>query len=327
MSNWRMATPRARRRAIAASVLLSCLLFAGGCKTSDDAKAAASQLTATAKSLTDYYAALDTMLSENDQVSQIHEAVNPVATYTAQAKATLADTRSEIQKREVIAKDLTGLAQQFAALSGSSAATDVPASAAKLESGIEGLKLTKFKMSSPEQAAMKLALEGIVKAVQEHKEREAAQQIDKFTSALAEWFNTESDDYNSIGRDYASATSSLAHTLLRNHQADLSPFLKPALDPYGIAPELTDSTIRTNIEGIADKQIDQKAAALVDSQQSATASMEKALKEMADRIKTVADDKPMAMRTAPITLTDVEKWASQFTSAATPTSKTATDAK
>ncbi|HMD78121.1 MAG TPA: hypothetical protein VKG86_12200 [Terracidiphilus sp.] len=325
MPNARVATPRARRRAIAASVLLACLFFAGGCKTSDDAAAAATQLTATAKSLTDYYSALDTILAQTDQLNAVQVVLYGIP-YDDATKAQITDTRAEIQKRAALAKDLTDLAQNFAKLTGSTASTDASASAVQLETEVESLKLTKSKMGSDEQNLMKIAVGLVVTAIQEHKEREAAQGISKFTTALNGFFTKEAPDYISLNDDYRSISSSLAKSLLQNGQTDPSSFFKVALDPYGLTPEVTDSKLRKDIEKLAEAQVDQTSADLQKSQQDATDSMEKSLKQMADRIVLVANDKPMQARTAPVTLADVEKWASQFTTS-TQSTATTTPAK
>ena len=311
MTNFPIAIPRAWRRTIAASVLLSCLFFAGGCKTSDDAAAAATQLTATAKCLTDYYSALDTILAETDQLNEVQVVLYEIP-YDTPTKAMIADTRAEIQKREALAKGLTDLAQSFAKLTGSTASTDASASAAKLETEVESLKPIKFKMSSEEQNGMKIAIGLVVTAIQEHKEREAARGISQFATALDGFFAKEALDYESIGKDYAVISSSLAKSLLQNGQTDPSGYFKVTLDPYGLIPEVTDTKLRGKLEKLAEGQVDQKAQALQDSQKSATDDMEKSLKQMSDRIKLVADDKPMEVRIPPVTLANVEKWASEF---------------
>ena len=311
MTNIPMATPRARRRAIVASVLLSFLFFAGGCKTSDDAAAAATQLTATAKCLTDYYSALDTILAETDQLNEVQVVLYEIP-YDAPTKAMITDTRVEVQKREALAKGLTDLAQSFAKLTGSTASTDASASAAKLETEVESLKPIKFKMSSEEQNVMKVAIGLVVTAIQEHKEREAARGISQFATALDGFFAKETPDYESIGKDYAVISSSLAKSLLQNGQTDPSGYFKVTLDPYGLIPEVTDAKLRDKLAKLAEGQVDKKAQALQDSQKSATGDMEKSLKQMSDRIKLVADDKPMDVRIPPITLANVEKWASEF---------------
>jgi hypothetical protein len=124
------------------------IAFASGCKTSSDAVAAATQLTATASMLTGYYSALNTLLSETDQLYQIQAAINPLVPYDAQTKNYVTDTALEIQKREKLAAALTTVAQEFAKLSGSTAATDASTAAGNLESAVAGLKNAVFPQLS-----------------------------------------------------------------------------------------------------------------------------------------------------------------------------------
>jgi hypothetical protein len=112
---------------------------------------------------------------------------------------------------------------------------------------------------------------------------------------------------------------SLAKTLLQKGQTDPSGFFKVALDPYGLTPEVTDPALRNGIEKLAEAQVDQKAKALQDSQQSATDDMEKSLKQMSERIDLVANAKPMEVRMPPVTVANVEKWASPFLTSSTST--------
>jgi hypothetical protein len=314
-----------KNRALAAAIVSSLFLIAG-CKTSDDAKAAATQLTATAKCLTDYYSALDTILAETDQLNAVQEVMYAVP-YDAPTKAEIADTRAEIKKRAALAKDLTDLAQSFAKLTSSSAATDASDSASKLESSVESLKLTKSKMSSSEQALMKAAVALVVTAIQEHKEREAARGIDQFTRALHDFFDKEQPDYESIGTQYSVLSGSLAVNLLQNKQTDPSGFFKVALDPYGLTPQITDPKLRDGIEKLAEQQVAQKQEALKTSQKQATDDMEKALKQMSDRIDLVANDKPMEIRLAPLSVANIEKWAAEFKSLTASDAETTTSSK
>jgi hypothetical protein len=290
--------------------LFVCLLLASGCKTSDDAAAAATQLTATASSLTSYYSALGTLLSETDQLYQIQAAVDPVTPYDTQTKNYIADTSAEIQKREKLAAALTILAQDFAKLSGSTDATDASTAAGNLESAVAGLKISSVSMSANNVNLMKDAVDLIVKAIQERKDRQAADAIDKFTSSLDQWFQSEEPFYNTIGSNYAEVTDSLAKTLIKKGQVDSSSFLTAVFSPYGLTPQLTDPTIKGNVQTILAGQVDQKSAALVAAQQTATIGMEKSLSEMESRIHLVATDKPMAIRMAPITLVTVQSWIS-----------------
>lgn len=311
MLDLRGATLRScRNPRIAAASMLFCLAFISSCKSSDDAAAAATQLTATASSLTSYYSALDTILSATDQLYQIQAVVNPFAPYDAQTKGYVTDTAAEIQKREKLAAALTALADEFAKLSGSTAGTDASTAAGNLESAVAGLNAPGVSMSAGNVNLMKEAVELIVKAVQEHKERQAAAAIDKFTTALDTWFQSEEPLYNTIGSGYANITKSIAQALIRQGQVDPSAFLNAVFSPYGLTPQLTDPVLKGKVQTILAAQVDQKSAALATAQQTATTAMEKSLREMASRIHLVATDKPMAMRAAPITLTEVQNWVS-----------------
>ena len=311
------------------SPFYSAWAFTSGCKTSDDAAAAATQLTVTASSLTSYYSALGTLLSETDQLYQIQAAVNPLAPYDTQTKNYITDTAGpEIQKREKLAAALTTLAQQFAKLSGSTAATNASTAAGNLESTVAGLKISSVSMSARNVNLMKDAVDLIVKAIQEHKEREAAAAIDKFTSALDTWFQSEEPFCNAVGSNYANVTKSLAQVLINHGQVDPSQFLNAVFSPYGLTPQLTDPTLKRKVQTILAEQVDHKSAALATAQQTATTNMEKSLSEMASRIHLMATDKPMAIRAAPITLAEVQNWISLVPqiapAAATTTAKAST---
>lgn len=329
MSDLRGATLRGSWKLRAAAIpILFCLALTSGCKTSYDAAAAATQLTATASSLTSYYSALDRLLSEIDQLYQIQAVVNPLAPYDAQTKKHVTDTATEIQKREKLAAALTTLAQKFAKLSGSTAATDASKAAGNLESAVAALKISGVSMSASNVNVMKGAVDLIVKAIQEHKERKAAAALDKFTFALDTWFQSEEPYYNTIGLTYAKVTKSLAQALIKQGQVNSSLFLNAVFSPYGLTPQLTDPALKSKVQTILAAQLDKKSAALAAAQQTATTNMEKSLSEMASRIHLVATDKVMAIRAAPITLANVQNWISLVPqiapAAATPAAKSST---
>jgi len=294
----------------AAALLVVCLGLTCGCKTSDDAAAAASQLTSTASTLTNYYAALGTLLSETDQLYQIQAAISPVAPYDSPTLKLVQDTEAEIEQRAKLAAALTTLAQNWGKLSGSTAASDVSTAAGNLQSAVAALKLPDSSMSTGSVNIMKDALNLIVKAIQEHKEREAAAAIDKFTGALDAWFTSEEPIYNTIGANYANLTLSLVKYLITKGQVDPSSFVTAIFSPYGLTPQLTDSTLRSQVQKVLADEVEQKSKALAAAQVAATTSMGKSLSEMASRIHIVATDKPMRLRVAPVTLADVQNWIS-----------------
>lgn len=299
-----------RLRIVTIPILL-CLSLASGCKTSDDAAAAATQLTSTASTLTSYYSALETLNTETDQLYQLQAAINPLAPYDTQTKAYVTDTEAEIEKREKLAAALTTLAQEFAKLSGSTAAADASTAAGNLEAAVAGLNVPGASMSATNVNLMQDAVQLIVKTIQEHKEREAAAAIDKFTAGLDTWFQSEEPLYNTIGSNYAIVTKSLAQALISQGQVDPSAYLNTVFSPYGLTPQITDPALKSKVQAILAAQVDQKSAALASAQQSASTNMEKSLAEMASRIHMVATEKPMAFRTAPVTLTEVQSWVSR----------------
>lgn len=309
MRNFRDVPVRSALKLRAIPILL-CLALASGCRTSSDAAAAATQLTSTAATLTSYYSTLGTLLSETDQLYQIQAAINPLAPYDTQTKNYVTDTAAEIQQRKKLASALTTLAQEFAKLSGSTAPADASTAAGNLESAVAALTIPNVSMSAGSVNIMKDAVNQIVKAIQERKEREAAAGIDKFSSALETWFQSEESLYNSIGATYANVTKSLALALIEQGQVDPSPYLNAALSPYGLSAQLTDPTMRKQVDTVLAAQVNQKSTALAAAQQTATTAMEKSLTEMASRIHLVATDKPMAFRAAPVTLADVQNWIS-----------------
>jgi hypothetical protein len=301
-------------------------MLAGGCKTSDDAKAAAFQLSITASALSDYYAALDNMLYKTDDLYKVKAIITPAAEYSPEAKQGIAKSREEIAKRRALASELKNVAAGFAQLTQSTAAADVSASATKLESVVEGIQGSSFKMDSSQIAIMQQALQALVRLVQERKEREAARELDKFTRSLATWFASEEPACNSIGIDYAHQSAAVARALLRRGQADYSQYVQVAMGPYGLTPQITDSALRDGLRTLAEEQIATREGHIIAQQQNVSLDIELALKEMAERIDLVANDKPMSFRLPPLTIDNVKKWVDQFTPPSAPATAPATPA-
>lgn len=303
-----------QRRLQSCALLLACsLTLTDGCKTSDDAKAAAFQLSITAQALSGYYSALDNMLIRTDELYKVKAILSPAAEYSPEAKQSIAETRGEIAKREALASALTNVAAGFAQLTGSTAAADVSASATKLEAAVGGIQGSKFKMDSSQVAIMQQALQAIVHLVQERKEREAARELDKFTGSLAKWFASEEPACESIGVDYAHQSAAVARSLIRRDQADYSRIIQVAMEPYGLTPQVTDAELRKGLRTLAEERITAREDHMIAQQQNVSRDLEAALKEMSSRIGLVAADKPMSFRLAPLTLENVKKWVDQFT--------------
>jgi hypothetical protein len=296
-------------------LFLTCLCLSG-CKTSKDATAAANQLIATAQSLTDYYNALGTIATSTDRLNSVQVALYNIP-YDDAVKAQIVEARTEIQKRAAVAKGLTDLAKHFAMFTGSTPAADASASAGKLEDEVKTLETSDiFPTSSPEIVILNNSIGAIVRAIQENKKREVAKSVGEFAQALNNLFATESAVYVTLNIQYVTLSSSLAKRMLQEGKTDPTSFL--ALSPYALTPEIASHGLKNGVTNIAATQVDKRAATLTQSQKDASENMWESLNEMAARINLVANDKPMLARTAPVTLTQVEKWASQFASTTAP---------
>jgi flagellar basal body-associated protein FliL len=300
---------RLRLQRMVLLVLLVPLFASTACKTSTDAKAAATQLTATAKALSDYYTALDTLLGNTDQLYALQESLGGPA-YDATRREHVRHVKEEVGKRAALAKTFTSIAASFASLSGSTAATDVPASATKLEAQIVAVG----GIGAPSQQQLGLmttALQVFVTAYQEHKERQAAAAIDRFSGALSQLVAGEAELYDSYGSQYLSISSSVAVGLVRAGRVDPSALLKPALDPFGLTALPAGAELRAQFGKQMETQIKTKTEALLKSQQDATAALKKALEDASHAVHLVVTDKPLEADKTPLTLDTVETWATK----------------
>jgi hypothetical protein len=298
-------------RAAIAAVCFGCLVLIAGCKTSEDAAAAATQMSATAKSLSDYYAALSTILSDTDRIYSLNETLYSKP-YSAESRQELKTTQAELAKRITLAADLSTLAGSFAKLTSSTAPADVAAAGNNLETEVDGL--ASYNASTGEQNAIKSALQLLVEAVQAHKEHEAAQAMDSLASGLSALFDKEAPSWKSVDDVYVQLAATLARNLADQNAVDNSAMLKPALDPFGLAPSVPVPDLNTKLVALAKQQISARQAALISSYSNAADAMSKSLQEMLQRIHMVATDKPMAFRIPPLTVTTVEQWATEVQS-------------
>lgn len=300
-----------RQIRLAAIVFLCGLIFATGCKTSEDAAAAATQMSATAKSLADYYAALETILDNTDQVyilnAQLyHKPYNP------ENRQLLKSNQDELDKRIKLATDFSTLAAEFAQLTGSTASADVSASALKLQT--EVTSLASINASKREQGILKAALGLLVTAIQEHKERKAARAIGDFATGLNTLFVKEAPVWTSVDQVFNAVAGVLATNLVDDNATDNSGLFKVALGPFGLVPAASSADFNSKLAPLAKDRIASRKAQLNASFDQATVAMAKSLDEMSKRIHLVADDKPMSFRVPPLTLATVEKWADQVAS-------------
>ena len=305
MKRSRMAIAKIRGQIrVIASIFVCSLLLAAGCKTSEDAASAATQMSTTAKSLSDYYTALNTILANTDQLYMLNEQIL--------AKPYTAENEAELAKRAALAAEFSTFAGEFAKLAGSTASADVAASANKLETEVD--TLASVKASTGEQNALKTALQIFVTAIQEHKEREAARAMDDIAKGLTALFIKEGEVWNSVETNYTRTAAVLAGYLVDHDATDQSALLKVALDPFGLMPSVVAPELRAALAPLAKQQIATRTAALDASYVTATDNMTKSLQEMSKRIDAVADDRPMAFRMPPATVANVEKWTTQVAS-------------
>ena len=291
---------------ILACAFATCLgLLSSGCKTQQDAQAAAAQMSATAKCLSGYYSALGTILAQTDQLYTLNDAVFSKP-YTQANRDLMKKNREELALRAQLAADFSTLAANFGKLTGSTAPTDVSTAAINLQTQID--TLASRKESAGEQNLLKTALSALVSAVQQGKEREAARAIDDGAAALAKLFEKEAPAWGTVQTTYTDIAATAANGLVDRDVVDETALLKAALDPFGLAESDRAHDLNAALKPVAKRQIDQRKQTLDAACLRATSDMQKSLDEMARRIHTVALDKPMDFRAPPVTAENVEKW-------------------
>lgn len=302
-------------RMSARSAALTAMVLAG-CTTSGDATAAAAQMATTAQTLSSYYKALQTTFEETDELYQLNEQLY-AKPYTAENRQQMKSNEAELATRVKLASDVSALSQSFGQLTGSAAPADAASAASQVESDVD--KLTSVKASATEQNALKAAVQALGSAIRQHKEREAAKAMESAAQSLSDLFAKETDVWNSTEEVYSQIAANLAGNLVDANVTDNSAVLDVALTPFGLVRSSSLGDINAKLAPVAKMQITTKQAAMDASYASATNSMANALKEMAQRIQTVANDKAMTFRTAPLTLTNVQQWTTQVTTLATGT--------
>ncbi|HZZ37702.1 MAG TPA: hypothetical protein VFE06_01135 [Acidobacteriaceae bacterium] len=294
-------------RIAAGGVVLSALTLTG-CKTSDDAAAAASQMAATSQQLCSYYKALQTTFQQTDELYQLNEQLNSKP-YTAENQQLLKNNEAELAKRAQLATDLSSLSEGFGALSASATPSNVASAASQVEADLD--KLSPVKASSTEQGALKLAVQQLASAVQEHKEREAAKAMEGAAQSLSDLFAKETEIWNSTEQVYSQIAANLASSLVDANVTDNGAVLEVALTPFGLIRNGSIGDMNGKLAPVAKQQITTKKAAMDEAYRSATDGMAKALAQMAQRIQALADGKPMTERRAPLSLATVQAWVTQ----------------
>ena len=296
--------------------LFLCFGLMSACKTSDDATAAASQMATTAQDLASYYSALATVMDNTIKLEELQSALLGT-TFGAQDLAQLQQTKEEIQKRSNLAKSLQSLSAGLTKLTGSTAAADVSTAANSLGTALSTIKEIPNGPSLP--AALGEAGQVITRLVEEHDERKAAALMDGTISAVAKMFTAEKPVCQSLYTTYFVLADSLAEELLKRNWVDEAGLLTPALQPFGLSPATVVPAASTAAQDrstvlskYAQQQLATQAAAQEAAQRKASEGMDQALQEMSKRIHTLATEKAMPSRGSPVTLADVEAWASKL---------------
>jgi hypothetical protein len=293
---------RGRGRALA---LLLVFFAVGGCKTQDDAVAAAEQMTSTAKSLAKYYAAIEDAVESTRKLGEIQKVMYGTKMDDAYL-AELKDTQAELEKRTDMAKSLGKLAGEFTKLTGAKTSTDAATAAESLGGAMDSLKA--LPNGPPMADIFSTAAHEIVGAVQQRKEREAAAAMDKTLAAVQVLFANEKPVYESLYRNELVLASSIAKELIKKNQVDTSGLLASAMQPFGLTPDVKDATLIASLNEYAAVEVESERMAKADAQAKATDAMDKALQEMSKRVHELATSKVINPRGDPPTLKDVEKW-------------------
>ncbi len=289
----------------AALLLLLCGCSLTACRTSQDADAAASQMTGTAAALDAYYRTLADGVTGNIRFNEL-DAVFSQVPFDAQSRKPLEDTRAELLQRAAMAQQMERLAAAFSSLTNSSAPADAQDAASALASQVGQLHPLPGGPIIPDLIGKSANL--IVLAIQEKKERDAARAMDGTLAAVADLFEKEKPIYDSLARTYSKQAALVATDMLTSGRVDLTPMLLPALRPFDLAPLPLDAATGTSLQKLAVQRVQSSADAATASEAAASAAMLAALREMSARMHHLAVQNAMPERGAPVTLNEVEAW-------------------
>jgi len=290
---------------MAIALFVATLVFPVSCKTSDDARALAGQMTATASSLSDYYATLAQLADNHAKLERLQQATLGVP-FDPQDVAQLQDVQADLQKRSDMAHALADLAAAFSGLSGSSAPSNVSASAANLGAALSAIP--QLPGSSYAPTALQSAGKIITQLIQERDERKMAKAIDPTMAAVSEMFSQEKPVYDSIDRTYIGLAQSIALDLVNRNQVDPNSLMAPALKPFDLSSRVPTEQLSPGVADYAREQIKNKTAAEISAHSQASDSLDAALKDVSKNTHALATEGHMAEPIFPITLSKVESW-------------------
>jgi hypothetical protein len=298
-----------QRRSLACAVLLVLLGSAVSCKTSNDARAVATQMTTTAAHLRDYYAALSQIVENHAKLERLQKATLGVP-LDAQDIAQLQNVEYELQKRSVAARSLAELAEAFNSLSTSKAPADVSLAAADLGTKLSTIQQLPGASSAP--VGLQNAGKILTQFAQERDERNMAKSMDPTLAALSQMFTQEKPVYDSINRTYIGLAQSLALDLVNRNQVDPGSLMQPALEPFGLSSRTPSEQVPSGLQDYAREQIKTEGEAEIAAHAKASDTMEKVLDIMSKRVHHLATEGSMPERGLPFTLSDIESWVKQI---------------
>ena len=279
------------------------------CKVSDDAVAASRQMTDTASCLSDYYAALDTEVTDTIALYELDGAISGIP-YGESDRKLQEPVISELEKRKEIAKSLTKLVAAMATLTDSKAAADVEKSATEL--GNELIKVKALPSGSPIPDAVGKAGNSLLQIIQQHDEKKAARAMDETLKAVGDLFEKEKPAYDSIARTHDKQASQVAQDLIKANAVDSSPMLAPALEPFHLTPLPASPALQASLQTLALSRLQTATDAAIKKETEASTAMVDALHEMSSRVHQLATEKRMPLRGSPFSLKLVEDWAQSW---------------
>jgi hypothetical protein len=285
-----------------AITVIAMALFVGGCKTQEDAAAAAKQMASTSRDLSAYYLSLDHILAETQDSYQAQFALQQVP------PEDLSETRAQIRLRADMADEIGNVSALFQKIAGSSAASDASASAANLNAEIVSLK--GLTSNDAETQMVTTGIKEIVALIQQHEEVQAARKVGPLCHNLSIFFDSEKASYLSIQEGYLKVARSVSKGMVNANQVDTSPVFLSALQPFGLAPAVDKASVKDNMQSYLLAQIEANYKLKLDEGQKAAGALSASLKEMDARIDLVAHDKPMQFREPPFSLETVKGWIS-----------------
>jgi hypothetical protein len=288
------------RLGMAAGLLLLCV--ASGCKTQDDAVAAAAQMCSAASTLSDYYDALDKTLAATEATQQANQILNGIEPVDPKI---MKDLHHQLKLR----KDLAAEIAKLAALMQQISAADVSANAASAAAtfNAELVTINAIGSNDAETQGVTQATKLLISLIQMHEEVKAARQVEPVAHALALFFVSEERAYTRINHGYLTAAKQVSQSLVDSGQVDASALFTAPLAPFDLQLTLSDATKKKATKAL-DAQIDEAYDAKLAESQDAMDALADALGQMDARVSLVAHERPMKIRLEPITLKTVRGW-------------------